>query len=225
MALPIASRMLLKPGALRCSVTLTSWAFAERSRMTETPFVYRMHYALPEPAPLVSIVIPTKDHVETLDACVMSIAQKATYANYEIVLVENNSEAPETFAYYETLPECVAAASEGKGIARVVFWPGEFNYSQIINFGVEHAKGDYLLLLNNDTEVMSAGFHRRDDGLSATSRCGCGGRQALFCRPSGAARWHFGWRAWRTCPCQPGFLGKARGLSMRAPFARATLAP
>ena len=64
---------------------------------TETSFVYRVHYALPEPAPLVSIVIPTKDHVETLDACVMSIAQKATYANYEIVLVENNSEAPETF--------------------------------------------------------------------------------------------------------------------------------
>ena len=125
---------------------------------TETPFVYRMRYALPEPAPLVSIVIPTKDHVETLDACVMSIAQKATYANYEIVLVENNSEAPDTFAYYETLPERVASASEGKGIARVVYWPGEFNYSQIINFGVEHAKGDYLLLLNNDTEVISPDF-------------------------------------------------------------------
>lgn len=117
-----------------------------------------MRYALPEPAPLVSIVIPTKDHVETLDACVMSIAQKATYANCEIVLVENNSEAPETFAYYETLPECVAAASECKGIARVAYWPGEFNYSQIINFGAEHAKGDYLLLLNNDTEVISPDF-------------------------------------------------------------------
>lgn len=125
---------------------------------TETPFVYRMRYALPEPAPLVSIVIPTKDHVETLDACVMSIAQKATYANYEIVLVENNSEAPDTFAYYETLPERVASASGGKGIARVVYWPGEFNYSQIIIFGVEHAKGDYLLLLNNDTEVISPDF-------------------------------------------------------------------
>lgn len=90
-----------------------------------------MRYALPKPAPLVSIVIPTKDHVETLDACVMSIAQKATYANYEIVLVENNSEDPETFAYYVTLPERVASASEGKGDARVVYWPGEFNYSQI----------------------------------------------------------------------------------------------
>ena len=125
---------------------------------SETPFVYRMRYALPEPAPLVSIVIPTKDHVETLDACVTSIAQKATYANYEIVLVENNSEDQETFAYYETLLERIAAASGGKGTARVEWWPGEFNYSQIINFGVKHAKGDYLLLLNNDTEVISPGF-------------------------------------------------------------------
>lgn len=125
---------------------------------TETPFVYRMRYALPEAVPLVSILIPTKDHVETLDACVMSIAQKATYANYEIVLVENNSEDPATFKYYETLPKCVAEASKGKGSARVEYWPGEFNYSKIINFGVDHAKGSYLLLLNNDTEVISPDF-------------------------------------------------------------------
>lgn len=147
---------------------------------TETPFVYRMRYALPEPAPLVSIVIPTKDHIETLDACVMSIAQKATYANYEIVLVENNSEAPETFAYYETLPERVAAASEGKGIARVVYWPGEFNYSQIINFGVEHAKGDYLLLLNNDTEVISPDFIEEMMGYLQRSEAGVVGAKLYF---------------------------------------------
>ena len=147
---------------------------------TETPFVYRMRYALPESAPLVSIVIPTKDHVETLDACVMSIAQKATYANYEIVLVENNSEAPETFAYYETLPERVAAASEGKGIARVVYWPGEFNYSQIINFGVKHAKGDYLLLLNNDTEVISPDFIEEMMGYLQRPDAGVVGAKLYF---------------------------------------------
>ena len=147
---------------------------------TETPFVYRMRYALPEPAPLVSIVIPTKDHVETLDACVTSIAQKATYANYEIVLVENNSEDPETFAYYETLPKRVAAASEGKGIARVVYWPGEFNYSQIINFGAEHAKGDYLLLLNNDTEVISSDFIEEMMGYLQRSDSGVVGAKLFF---------------------------------------------
>ena len=127
-----------------------------------------------------SIVIPTKDHVETLDACVMSIAQKATYTNYEIVLVENNSEAPETFAYYETLPERVAAASEGKGIARVVYWPGEFNYSQIINFGVKHAKGDYLLLLNNDTEVISPDFIEEMMGYLQRPDAGVVGAKLYF---------------------------------------------
>lgn len=147
---------------------------------SETPFVYRMRYALPEPAPLVSIVIPTKDHVETLDACVMSIAQKATYANYEIVLVENNSEVPETFAYYETLPERVTAASGGKGSARVVYWPGEFNYSQIINFGVEHAKGDYLLLLNNDTEVISPDFIEEMMGYLQRPDAGVVGAKLYF---------------------------------------------
>ena len=147
---------------------------------TETPFVYRMRYALPKPAPLVSIVIPTKDHVETLDACVMSIAQKATYANYEIVLVENNSEDPETFAYYETLLEHIAAASGGKGTARVEWWPGEFNYSQIINFGVEHAKGDYLLLLNNDTEVISPDFIEEMMGYLQRPDAGVVGAKLYF---------------------------------------------
>lgn len=147
---------------------------------SETPFVYRMRYALPEPAPLVSIVIPTKDHVETLDACLMSIAQKATYTNYEIVLVENNSEDPETFAYYETLPERVAAVSEGKGGARVVHWPGEFNYSQIINFGVEYAKGDCLLLLNNDTEVISSDFIEEMMGYLQRPDAGVVGAKLYF---------------------------------------------
>ena len=147
---------------------------------SETPFVYRMRYALPESAPLVSIVIPTKDHVETLDACVMPIAQKATYANYEIVLVENNSEDQETFAYYETLPERVAAASGGKGAARVEWWPGEFNYSQIINFGVEHAKGDYLLLLNNDTEVISSDFIEEMMGYLQRPDAGVVGAKLYF---------------------------------------------
>ena len=183
---------------------------------TETPFVYRMRYALPEPAPLVSIVIPTKDHIGTLDACVMSIARKVTYANYEIVLVENNSEAPETFAYYETLSERVVAASEGKGAARVAYWPGEFNYSQIINFGVENAKGDYLLLLNNDTEVISPDFIEEMMGYLQRSDAGVVGGQTLLCQSYGAACRHCGWRAWRTCPCRPGLLGKARGLSCQS---------
>ena len=147
---------------------------------TETPFVYRMRYALPETAPLVSIVIPTKDHVGTLDACVMSIAENATYANYEIVLVENNSEDPETFAYYEGLPERVVVASGGKGTAHVEYWPSEFNYSEIINFGVGCAKGDYLLLLNNDTEVMTPDFIEEMMGYLQRPDAGVVGAKLFF---------------------------------------------
>ena len=74
--------------------------------------------------------------------------KKATYRNYEYVIVENNSTEDETFAYYKELE-----ASNPK--AHVVYWDGIFNYSAINNFGAAHAKGDYLLLLNNDTEIIS----------------------------------------------------------------------
>ena len=147
---------------------------------TDTPFVYRMHYDLPEPKPLVSIVIPTKDHIDMLDACVMSIAQKATYPNYEIVLVENNSEDTATFEYYRTVSQRVSEESVGRGSARVVYWPGEFNYSKIINFGVEHAKGDYLLLLNNDTEAISPDFIEEMMGYLQRPDAGVVGAKLYF---------------------------------------------
>ena len=74
----------------------------------------------------------------------------------------------------------MAAASEGKGIARVAYWPGEFNYSQIINFGVEHAKGDYLLLLNNDTEVISPDFIEEMMGYLQRPDAGVVGAKLYF---------------------------------------------
>ena len=118
---------------------------------TPHPFIYRMRYALPEPHPLVSIIIPSKDHIDELDACVRSIIEKSTYRSFEIVIVENNSEDAATFAYYER----IAAQSDQ---VKVVRWDGAFNYSAIINYGVRHAAGSRLLLLNNDTEVISPDF-------------------------------------------------------------------
>ncbi len=118
----------------------------------------RMRYALPEPAPLVSIVIPTKDHVETLDACVMSIAQKATYSNYEIVLVENNSEPRIRLRITKPCQNAWLKHQKARVSRALCTGRASLNTPQIINFGVEHAKGDYLLLLNNDTEVISPDF-------------------------------------------------------------------
>lgn len=97
--------------------------------------------------PLVSIIIPNKDHVEDLKTCVSSIEQNSTYRNYELVIVENNSVEEDTFAYYREL--------EKKENVTILFYKGGFNFSKINNFGVEAARGEYILLLNNDTEIIN----------------------------------------------------------------------
>lgn len=97
--------------------------------------------------PKISIVIPNKDHVEDLSRCVDSILKQSTYDNYEIIIVENNSVTAEIEDCYKTL--------EKQENIRVVRYEGEFNYSKINNFGVSFADGEYLVLLNNDTQVIS----------------------------------------------------------------------
>lgn len=106
---------------------------------------YRVKYEICG-EPLVSIIIPNKDQSEALKKCLDSIREKTSYRNYEIIIVENNSEEPETFAFYKKIA--------GEKI-KIVTWEGEFNYSAINNFGVRHARGDYLLLLNNDVEIIN----------------------------------------------------------------------
>ena len=100
--------------------------------------------------PKVSIVIANKDHVEDLDRCISSILDRTSYMNYEIIIVENNSETKEIFEYYESLKE--------RNNIKVVTFKGEFNYSAVNNLGVKHADGDYILLLNNDTQVISVNW-------------------------------------------------------------------
>lgn len=95
----------------------------------------------------ISILIPNKDHVEDLRRCIDSIKERTTYSNYEIIIIENNSEDKATFDYYKTL--------EKQENITVVIYKGIFNYSSINNFGAGFATGKYLLLLNNDTQVIS----------------------------------------------------------------------
>lgn len=106
---------------------------------------YRVKYPV-KGKPLVSILIPNKDQVDTLDKCLQSIEERTDYDNYEIIIIENNSTEQKTFDYYNQI--C-------NDKIRVVYWKKEFNYSAINNFGVDQAKGEYLLLLNNDMEVIS----------------------------------------------------------------------
>ena len=92
-------------------------------------------------------MIPNKDHYEDLKRCITSIIEKSSYDNYEIIVVENNSTDDEIFRYYEELRK--------NSQVRIVTYEGDFNYSRINNFGVSKARGEYLLLLNNDTEVIT----------------------------------------------------------------------
>ena len=102
--------------------------------------------------PKISIVISNKDHMADLERCITSILEKSTYENYEIIVVENNSETKEIFDYYDKLKEYPNV--------KVVTYRGEggFNYSKVNNFGAKEAKGDYILLLNNDTQVITVNW-------------------------------------------------------------------
>ena len=110
------------------------------------PTIFQIIYPLREQAK-VSIVIPNKDHVDDLNRCVRSILDKTSYENYEVVVVENNSQLDETFAYYSTLEKFPKV--------RVLRYEDEFNYSRINNWAVRQCDADYIVLLNNDTQIIT----------------------------------------------------------------------
>ena len=108
--------------------------------------IFRIKYEI-QGNPKVSIVIPNKDHLEDLKRCITSIVEKTTYDNYEILVVENNSTSGEIVEYYKKIQENPAI--------KVLTYKGEFNYSRINNRAVARASGEYILLLNNDTQVIT----------------------------------------------------------------------
>ncbi|MCM1251926.1 MAG: glycosyltransferase family 2 protein [Clostridium sp.] len=108
--------------------------------------IFRIRYEI-QGNPKISIVIPNKDHIEDLKRCVTSILEKSSYDNYEIIIVENNSTSDEIFRYYDEL--------RGNFRIRMITYEGDFNYSRINNLGVSKADGEYVILLNNDTQVIT----------------------------------------------------------------------
>ena len=139
------------------------------------PSTYKVEYAV-EGNPLVSILIPNKDHADDLRKALTSIFTKTAYPNYEVLVVENNSVEPATFDYYRELqkqhPNC-----------RVLTYKGGFNFSAINNFGARHATGEHLLLLNNDIQVETPGFVR--ELLSYSQRPDVGAVGAKLFYPDG----------------------------------------
>ncbi len=111
------------------------------------PQTCRVIYQHPN-EPKVSIIIPTKDKLEYLAPCVESLLEKTQYSNYEVIIVDNQSTDPDVFEYYDHLKKHHAE------IIKVIDYPHAFNFSSICNFAADLSDGDYLLLLNNDTEIL-----------------------------------------------------------------------
>lgn len=132
---------------------------------------YRVQYPV-QGKPLVSIIIPNKDEKETLKACLNSIRKSTDYKNYEIIIVENNSTEDETFAYYKELSK--------EPDIRLLRWKKEFNYSAINNFGAKHAKGEYLLFLNNDVTIITPEWMSEMLGMCGRPEVGAVGVKLIY---------------------------------------------
>ena len=140
--------------------------------MTERPGWYRSHVKV-QGNPLISVIIPNKDHTDDLELCLFSMTRKSTYRNYEILIVENNSEKEETFEYYRKLPDRYPKA-------RVLTWEKEFNYSAINNFAAKEAKGEYLLFLNNDVEILTPDWMEEMLGVCQRPEVGGVGAKLIY---------------------------------------------
>ena len=138
-----------------------------------TPGFYKTDYTITKPG-RVSILIPSCDHSSDLRTCVESIYRRSTYEDLEIIVIENNSREPATFRCYEKLQK------EHKNL-KVITWQGTgFNYSALNNFGAKEATGEYLLLLNNDTEVISPRWIEEMLMYAQQDRVGCVGAKLLY---------------------------------------------
>ena len=133
---------------------------------------YQTKFTLKE-EPLVSILIPNKDHTDDLDVCLNSFFERADYQNYEFIIIENNSVLPETFAYYEKIEK------EHDNV-KVVYWEAGFNYSAINNCGFKFAKGDYIMLLNNDVELITPDIFQSMLGFCMRPEVGIVGAKLLY---------------------------------------------
>ncbi len=121
------------------------------------------------------MLIPSCDHSGDLRVCVESIYRKTTYPDFEIIIIENNSKEPATFRCYEQLQK------EHPDTLHVLTWQGTgFNYSALNNFGARAATGEYLLLLNNDTEVISPRWMEEMVMYAQQDRVGCVGAKLLY---------------------------------------------
>lgn len=136
------------------------------------PGAFQIRYELTA-NPLISVLIPNKDHVDDLERCLSSLYKNAGYDNFEVLVLENNSTDPATESYYAALPAAYPRC-------RVLRYEGAFNFSAVNNFGAAQAKGEHLLLLNNDIEVLSPDFLRELLSYSQRADVGAVGAKLYY---------------------------------------------
>lgn len=124
----------------------------------------RLRHPLPDPLPLVSILIPTRDRKDLLELCIKGLDEATNYRNKEIIIIDNDSEEVATKAYF-------AALSQRPDV-RIIDAPGPFNYSRLINLGISQARGELLMTLNNDIEAFEPDWLH--EMVSQVSRPGVG---------------------------------------------------
>ncbi|WGL16400.1 glycosyltransferase family 2 protein [Microbulbifer bruguierae] len=134
--------------------------------------VVKVTWPVPQPEPLVSLLVPTRDKLSVLRLCIDSILEKTTYSNYEILILDNQSEEAETLEYFAQL--------ESVPNVRVLPFNEPFNYSAINNFGARHARGDIIGLINNDVEVISREWLSEMVGHVVRPEVGCVGAKLCY---------------------------------------------
>ena len=137
-----------------------------------SPEMYRIEY-LYKKEPKISIIIPTKDKKDVLDTCLKSIYEKTEYSNYEVIVVDNNSREEETFALMNSY-------KNKHNNFKVKRLECEFNYSYINNEAAKEASGEYIVFLNNDTEVITSSWLHDMVGYASQKHIGCVGAKLLY---------------------------------------------
>ncbi len=133
---------------------------------------YRVRYELPDNPPKVSVVVPTRDMLTHLRACVESVLEKSSYRNFELLVIDNQSSQPETLAYLSEI--------ERHPQVRVLRYNRPFNYSAINNFAIKRSVGEVVCLLNNDTEVISCDWMEEMLGHLLQSAVGAVGAKLYY---------------------------------------------
>ena len=137
------------------------------------PNTYRTRYPISKPEPLVSLLVPTRDMLEVLEPCIRSILEKTTYQNYEVLILDNGSIKSATLDYFDQVQ---AADSR----VRVIPYHYPFNYSAINNYGVQHARGELIGLINNDVEIISPEWLTEMVSHALRPEIGCVGAKLYY---------------------------------------------